>query len=348
MQKIMPLDKYQARIEAELQAIFESRRLPLYDMHRYHLGWTDAQGRPVSRKGGKLLRSALCLSSCRASGSAAERALPAAAAVELVHNFSLIHDDIEDASDFRRHQPAVWKVWGAPQAINAGDSMYALAHVALMRLHSTGVPDDRISRAQCILAETCLRLCEGQYLDISFEGRTGLALSEYLDMISLKTGALIGAAAQLGAIAATGDEAVANSLLAFGQKLGMAFQIQDDMMGAWGSPDRTGKPLYDDIMGRKMALPVVYALGAAGEEVRRELLEVYSRGPSSVEEAARVARLLVDSGALQHCREQLMSYYRQALAELAGVPDQEGKAELEDLAELVAGQAKVDSWEAKR
>jgi len=348
MQNAMSLERYVPQIEAELQTVLESRRLPLYDMHRYHLGWTDAQGKPVARKGGKLLRSALCLSSCRAAGGSPEKALPAAAAVELVHNFSLVHDDIEDGSDYRRHQPAVWKVWGAPQAINAGDSMYALAHVALMRLHKTGVPTDRVLRAEYVLAETCLKLCEGQYLDISFEGRTEVGLPEYLNMISLKTGALMGAASQLGAIAATVDESVVKSLLAFGLKLGLAFQIQDDIMGAWGKTEKTGKPLYDDITGRKMALPVVYTLSVASEAVRQELLEVYRRGPASAEEAAKVARILADNGARDYCIQQLKSYHREAMDELVDVPDREGIAELDELARFVLGQARVDSWEAKR
>ena len=235
-------ERYRSEIDSELRAVLAERESPLYDMMRYHLGWIDWQGRPLSGTAGKALRPALCLLACEAVGGTYHRALPAAAAVELLHNFSLIHDDIQDDDRERRHRPTVWSIWGKPQAINAGTAMRVLASLALSRLGENGVSGEKQLRIQRILDESCLRLIEGQYLDISYESRLDIGVTDYLGMIDGKTAALIGCSLELGAFLGTDDEAVIRGLWNFGRNLGLAFQIRDDILGIWGDEKETGKP----------------------------------------------------------------------------------------------------------
>ncbi|MEW6033456.1 MAG: polyprenyl synthetase family protein [Chloroflexota bacterium] len=332
-----PFERYRVLVEAELRASLDSARLPFYDMHRYHLGWVDESGLRVVSQSGKLLRSTLCLAGCRAAGGDPKKAAAAAAAVELVHNFSLVHDDIQDASEYRRHRTAVWKVWGTAQAINVGDSMHALAHLVLMRLGLSGMPERKVVHAGEVLAKACMSLCEGQYLDILYEGRTEVTLQDYLDMVSLKTGALLGAAAELGALVGTDDEMVVSGLRVFGTELGIAFQIHDDILGIWGDSKRTGKPLYDDIRGHKKTLPVVYALRECGGEVREALSGLYRQEAVSVEDAARVAQLLQRVSAREYAEKMVERHRGEAIGQLKVAPVAEGRDELTEIAQSVLG-----------
>jgi geranylgeranyl diphosphate synthase, type I len=185
-----------ALIQQQLRDSFpqvEQRVARYYAMMEYHLGWRDEALAPVAASGGKLLRPLLCLSACHAVGGTTEQALPAAAALQLIHDFSLIHDDIEDDSATRRGRATVWSIWGLAQGINVGDGMFALAHLALHRLHATGVPAERVLDALLVFDQTILTICEGQYLDIDNEGNLRVSEVDYLAMIGRKTAALIGA-----------------------------------------------------------------------------------------------------------------------------------------------------------
>ncbi|MBI2853762.1 MAG: polyprenyl synthetase family protein [Chloroflexi bacterium] len=335
MAKPEAFESYRTLIETELQSNLDCGRLGFYDMHRYHLGWVDDKGRAIERQGGKFIRSTLCLSSCKAAGGNISSALPAAAAVELVHNFSLIHDDIQDRSDLRRHRPAVWKVWGTAQGINAGDSMYAMAHVALTRLADRGVSDTKIVRAAATLGRTCLLLCEGQYQDILYEARHEISVEEYLDMVARKTGALMGASAELGALVGSYDDRVIEELGDFGIQVGIAFQAQDDVMGIWGREEETGKQQYDDIVGKKKTLPVIYALKKAGRPARQKLLSVYAEETVSLEDAAGIVDILHDCGAYDYSRNIANQHLQRALANLEHVPNSQGKKELVDIASFL-------------
>ncbi len=234
---------------------------PLYRMMGYHLGWFDQDFRRVQAYSGKRLRPLLCLLACEAAGGDWRKALPAAAALELVHNFSLIHDDIEDDSPTRRGRPTLWTVWGLAHGINAGDSMLILARLALARLASQGLEPSVVVRATGILDATCMQLCQGQYMDIAGEGRLDVSEEWYLQMIGRKTAALIAASPQLGAIIAASSR-VQEHYRQFGWHLGLAFQMVDDILGIWGEPEITGKPTASDIRARKMTLPVIFALQA--------------------------------------------------------------------------------------
>lgn len=230
----------------------------LYGMLHYHLGWVDANFEPAQFEAGKRIRPVLTLLCCAASGGDWHTALPAAASVELLHNFSLIHDDIEDNDPVRRGRPTLWKQWGVAQAINTGDALYTIAHTTLNDLSEYNVPAERILAARQRFDRACVALTQGQHLDLGFESRTSVTEAEYLRMIYGKTAALIEAACGLGALVNGSD--LAPHYEDFGRELGLAFQIQDDVLGIWGDPQVTGKPAGNDLRNHKKSLPVAYAL----------------------------------------------------------------------------------------
>jgi len=242
--------------------------------------------------------------------------MPAAAALELVHNFSLIHDDIQDASYKRHHRPTLWKVWGESQAINAGDVMFALAFSVLLKLRNNGITEPKIMGAVRFLSGACEKLCEGQYLDIAYQSRGEVTIEDYLDMIAKKTAALMAASAAIGGCLATDDEGVVPALYGFGEELGLAYQVQDDLWGIWRTEEETGKPGQEDILQRKKTFPVVYALEHSGDDDRRKLMELYSREVTPGEEVAAVVEILERSGAPEQGQKLLQQYHRQALAKL--------------------------------
>jgi geranylgeranyl diphosphate synthase type I len=251
------------RIEAELRTAIPADEpvvAPFYHMMRYHLGWMDEEFHEQTFPAGKRLRPILCLLACAEVGGDPDDALPAAAALELLHNFSLVHDDIEDGDEMRRHRLTVWKLWGIPQAINVGDGMYTLAYATLQRLARRGLAAETTLAAFDLFTQTCLALTEGQYLDMSFEGRSDVTASEYMRMVRGKTAALIGASAALGALIGGATAKQVGALERFGQSMGLAFQIQDDLLGIWGEPEVTGKPAGNDILRRKKSLPILHAL----------------------------------------------------------------------------------------
>ena len=264
---------------------------------RYHLGWEDAEGNPQPPAAGKMLRPALCLLCCEAAGGSTERALPAAAAIELLHNFTLIHDDIEDGSETRHSRPTLWRVAGVPQAINAGDGMFVLARRTLLGLREAGVPDGRVLDAARLLDDACIALCEGQYADIGFETLRSVTPAEYEAMIAGKTAALIAAACAIGAIAGGADDATAAAFRECGRRLGLAFQIQDDVLGVWGEVSRTGKPVADDVRSRKKSFPVMHAVATLDAARRDELLRLYAGDTMSERDVESAIALLGAAGA---------------------------------------------------
>ncbi len=318
--KLPPVfERYRSEIDSELRTVLAEHQSLLYDMMRYRLGWSDAQGRLLPVSGGKALRPTLCLLACEVVGGTYRRALPAAAAVELVHNFSLIHDDIQDDDRERRHRPTVWSIWGKPQAINVGTAMRILASLALLRLGESGVSVEKQLRAQRILDESCLRLIEGQYLDISYESRLDIGVTDYLEMIDGKTAALIGCSLELGALLGTDDEPMLRGLRGFGRNLGLAFQIRDDVLGIWGNEKETGKPLGSDIRRRKKSLPIVYALEKAAGEAKAELANIYQNEVIGEDGAMAVLRILDVVEAQRYAQNMAEMYRDKALEEIKGL-----------------------------
>jgi len=304
------------KIQIELQRIINRSPLALYSMLRYHMGWQDEHGHPQYDKLGKFARSTLCLLSCEAVGGNAVQIVPAAAALELVHNFSLLHDDIEDASGQRRKKPTVWKLWGQSQAINAGDAMFSLVYLALLRLRENGIADRQIIHSYQILSETCIELCEGQYLDLAYEDHFSVTVEDYLGMIAKKTAALIAASSSLGAYLGTEDEEIVNRFRQFGKELGLAYQIRDDILGIWGIEESTGKSVESDISQRKKTLPVIYGLQNSKSADREMLEKLYSQESIKGDDLVKVLGILNQSVARDYAQRLAEQYHHRALAQL--------------------------------
>ncbi|MGH8885530.1 MAG: polyprenyl synthetase family protein [Egibacteraceae bacterium] len=297
----------------------------------YHLGWLDADGRPAVADGGKAFRAALALAGARTGGSAAVDAVPGAVAVELVHNFSLIHDDVMDADLQRRHRPTVWAVFGVGPAVLAGDALLALAQQVLVE---SGSPDR--GRALGLLAEATGSLIAGQGQDLAFERRGDVEVAECVAMCAAKTGALLGASAAVGAALCGASEPVVGRLVAFGRHLGVAFQAVDDLLGIWGRPEVTGKPCFNDLRRHKSSLPVVAALCSGGAAAAR--LGALIRRPEVLgeDELILAAGLVEDAGGRVWARAEAVRRLGLALGQLDGPElDPVARGELADLARFV-------------
>ena len=259
------------------------------DVAGYHLGWTDADGTACLSGGGKAVRPALALLSAELAGARADVGIPGAVAVELVHNFSLLHDDVMDGDAQRRHRATVWSLWGEPCAILTGDALLALA---LQVLCDSGSP--HAPAAAWLLLQATQELIRGQVEDLAFESRDSVAVEECLRMAAGKTGALLSASAAIGAVLAGAPRELVRALAAYGQHLGAAFQLVDDLLGIWGDPAVTGKPVLSDLRSRKKTLPVSWAL-AADDAAAHELAAWYRS--STVDDAGlRRAAELVETG----------------------------------------------------
>lgn len=249
------IENIEEDLKQSISLLDPDQLIDIPQMINFHMGWTNGQS--VSGKRVRPLLTLLCYAGVNSDW---ERALPAASAVEWIHNFSLVHDDIEDKSDTRRGRPTLWKRWGLAMAINAGDTVYAIGHLAIYRLIENSIPHAKILEARHILDSACLQLTQGQHLDLAFETQTDISTDAYLQMIEWKTSALIAAATAIGACIAGATPAVVDSYRTFGYHLGLAFQILDDILGIWGDADLTGKPSGADLYARKKTLPIIYGL----------------------------------------------------------------------------------------
>jgi geranylgeranyl diphosphate synthase type I len=298
----------------------------VYEMVRYHLG-LDGSGAAA----GKRMRPLLGLLAYASIAGEYARALPGAAAVELGHNFSLVHDDIEDGDRERRHRPTVWALHGVPQAINTGDMLFSLSRMALHRLTELGFSDAKVLRLMRLYDETCVALCEGQFIDIrTSESDDLMSVELYFDMIGRKTAALIAASIEAGALLATDDEEIIRRYRAFGWALGLAFQLNDDLLGIWGQEAATGKA-PSDLARKKKTLPVIYAFEHAGPDDRARLAELYGHDNPAEAQVAEIVSILERVGAREYTRDQARRHRDEALAELAaaGVIDGAARERLE-------------------
>ncbi|MDG9716589.1 family 2 encapsulin nanocompartment cargo protein polyprenyl transferase [Streptomyces sp. DH24] len=327
------LERARAMVDPELRAALMTLPGALGRVALYHFGRQDADGRPVKGNAGKAVRPALVLTAAAALGGPGARAaaVRAAVAVEIIHNFTLLHDDVMDRDTTRRHRPTAWTVFGEADAIVTGDALQALA----LRLIAED-PHPASSAAVARLAHCVVELCEGQQADTALEHRAPgeVALDEVLAMAEAKTGALLGCACALGALyAGAGDEDVA-ALDAFGRQAGLAFQLIDDVIGIWGDPRRTGKPAGADLAARKKSLPVVAAL-TAGTPAARELAALYA-APRDKEDVETLASAVERAGGRDWAQAQAADRMGRAVQELArAVPDPESAGGLLSLAEFV-------------
>lgn len=308
------IERYLPLIDTEMRAVVDEHEPAmggLSNLVGYHLGWVDADSRRCDARSGKRIRPSLCLLACEACGGDVGNALPAAAGVELLHNFTLVHDDIQDGDRTRRGRPTLWSIWGQAQGINAGDTLFALSQLAMLRLEGRGVSPEIVIEAIRLLNRTCLTLTHGQYLDIGFEGQNAVSVADYLLMIEAKTAALIGSACELGALIGGGRQEIRRHLRGYGRHLGMAFQMQDDVLGIWGDPDVTGKPVGADILRKKKTLPLVH-----GVEQSQELRSLLSRKRLSEGELRKATSLLEESGSRDYAERRARKHYGQALEAL--------------------------------
>jgi geranylgeranyl diphosphate synthase type I len=320
-----------ADIEAEILRLVASHdpsTAGVYDMVRYHLG-LDHDGAPA----GKRMRPLLGLLAYASIAGDYRRALPGAAAVELGHNFSLVHDDIEDGDRERHHRPTVWALHGVPQAINTGDMLFSLSRMALHRLSELGFSDAKVLRLTRLYDETCVALCEGQFIDIrTSESDELMSVELYFDMIGRKTAALIAASIEAGAILATDDDAIVRRYRAFGWALGLAFQLNDDLLGIWGQEQTTGKE-PTDLARKKKTLPLIYAFEHAGPDDRERLRTLFRNPSPTLQQLAEIVRILERTGARDYTRNEARRYRDEALSELdaAGVVDRDARRRLEEI-----------------
>ena len=306
-------------------------------MLNYHLGFADAHGNPTQINAGKRIRPMLVLLACEACGGDIRTALPAATAVELLHNFSLIHDDIEDGDELRRGRLTLWKQWNVAQAINAGDAMFAQAHLALQRLADCGIPAERVVCALRAFDAMCVHLTIGQHLDMSFETRADVTAAEYMAMIEGKTAALIKACCQIGAIVAGADDARIEVLGEFGRGVGLSFQLQDDVLGIWGDPAKTGKQDSDLAHGKK-TLPVLFA---AEHDARvREMYFATKNTKLNEDEINQLKQMIEAAGGRAHTEQAAEAAYANAMEswESATLSNKAGQA-LRELGQGLLGRS---------
>ncbi|MFJ5996301.1 family 2 encapsulin nanocompartment cargo protein polyprenyl transferase [Streptomyces sp. NPDC092370] len=330
---VMLLEQARAEVGPVLRAALGSLPGPMRRIALYHFGWEQADGTPADGGSGKAIRPALVLAAATALGGPEARAgaARAAAAVELIHNFTLLHDDVMDRDTTRRHRPTAWTVFGDADAILAGDTLQALA----LRLLAQD-PHPASPAAAARLADCVVELCAGQHADTALErcAPSEVTLDEVLAMAEAKTGALLGGACAIGGLYAGASDAEVAALDAFGREAGLAFQLIDDVIGIWGDPRRTGKPVGADLAARKKSLPVVAAF-ASGTPAAAELAELYAR-PSEKEDLDHMALTVERAGGRDWAQGQAADRMARAMQQLArAVPDPEAAGGLLALAEFV-------------
>lgn len=322
-----------------LRAAVNRLAAPMDTVAAYHFGWIDVEGRPAHGDSGKAIRPALALLSAEAAGAAPEVGVPGAVAVELVHNFSLLHDDLMDGDEQRRHRDTVWKAYSPAQAILVGDALFALANEVLLELGTV-----EAGRATRRLTTATRKLIDGQAQDISYEHRERVTVEECLEMEGNKTGALLACAVSIGSVLGGADDRTADTLEAYGYHLGLAFQAVDDLLGIWGDPETTGKQTWSDLRQRKKSLPVVAALAAGGpasEQLARILADDAKLSDAQLahfteEEFASRAALIEEAGGREWTSEEARRQHATAIQALSAIDmPAEVRAQLTALADFV-------------
>lgn len=296
------IERYYGDVDTAMRAIIDSladSAPGLSAMLRYPFGWVNEDNQPYDKPAGKRIRPLLLLLVNEAAGGSWKAAVPAAIAVEILHNFSLVHDDIQDNSPTRHNRPSAWKIWGEAHAINIGDALFGLAYKALETLRQQPIPAETVLQVWEIFNNTVLELTRGQHLDLRFEQESSVTIDDYLSMIRGKSAALVAACAQIGALLATNDLQRAQHYYEFGLNMGLAFQIRDDILGIWGDSQLTGKSTATDIIAHKKSLPVLYGL-AHSEQLRA----IYTKPVFADDDVSEAVRILDEVRAREFSQEK--------------------------------------------
>lgn len=320
------LDAIEVELKRQVSRLDEPRTKAFHEMLTYHMGWTgEGAGAQATGKRIRPLITLLSVASInnKEDGKRTEiswlHAVSVAAAIELVHNFSLVHDDIQDNSELRRGRKTAWVKWGAPMAINVGDALFVIANQAALSLKEH-YPAEMVVRASSLMNDCCLELTQGQFLDMSYEERTDLKIDDYWPMIGGKTSALLSVCTQIGALLGYAQEKEIELYRLFGYNLGLAFQVQDDILGIWGNEALTGKSAASDLVEGKNSLPVLFALEKNGEFARR-----WRQGPITANEVAAVAAMLENEGGKAYAEKMSEELTQKALGYL-NEADPQGEA----------------------
>ncbi|MGC4190351.1 MAG: polyprenyl synthetase family protein [Thermomicrobiales bacterium] len=332
-----------ALLEPEIErALGElSSEAPLLSlMVRYHLGLVDSTGQPLADNDrravqGKRIRPLLAVLACMASGGAPEIAVPLATGIEFLHNFTLVHDDIQDRSPNRRHRATVWRIWGDAQAINAGDALFAASNLAVLATPPDAVPPPTIHRLTAEFNRMTIAIVGGQVRDLDFEGKDHIAPEAYLEMITGKTAAILRYAAWAGSIVGGADDEKAEVFARMGLALGVGFQIRDDLLGIWGAREETGKEVADDIRRRKQSLPILLLRAQATPEETETLDALYAGDEIDEAGVATVLALLEAHGIRQQVLDQVESAHQDAISALASIGSADANDGLVAIARLI-------------
>jgi len=318
------IESISSKIEEELLTFFH--RLPnddLTNIIRYHMGWLNKAFKSEDSYKGKRLRPILCCLVCKTTGGRLENSYPAGIALELAHNFSLVHDDIQDRDLLRRGRETVWSIWGTAQGINVGDAMISLAHKAIL---DSGLDYYRKCRLIDILDTAIFKLCQGQFMDVSFEDREDVDIEEYLLMVQGKTCSMFEASAEMGIVASERED-LRGQFITIARNLGFGFQILDDILGLWGDPKVTGKPVGSDLRQNKKTYPIILGL-----KEKPEVRDILLNKDKTEKEIEYIIQLFEKLGIKETCRDRVNFYLSEARRTIKLLPLD--KSDIELLLEL--------------
>ena len=330
--------RYRPVISVALKSELSHLELGIYSTHRYYMGWEDENGCPASGKEGKRLRPTLALLGCETLSGDLSQAVPIATALELIHNFSLIHDDLEDLDETRHGRSTIWVVWDDQIAIISGNAMLKIADQAAKGLIHNGVSPSMALKIQMSITRSYLHMVEGQYLDLDYETRTDVSVPEYLAMIDRKTGALIRSSLYLGALVATRDNTdcyAADNLGKAAFEIGRMFQIRDDMLGVWGGQE-TGKPVGSDLRRKKKALPTVHIMNSARGAAKRCIERIFDADEVNDDDVGDMLSIMEESGTYRYCMDMAQSHWSRAASVLERIDlDESVKSDFRELGEFL-------------
>ena len=326
-------------IEDALRAIFAEHSLPLFRLMEYQMGWLDEQSVPIDHPVEYPRQySALCFAACQAVGGQPEAALPMAAALELVDNFFQVHIDVQEGSQERYNRPPVWWVWGPGQAINVGDAFHALARLSIMASAERGMPLDTTLKAVQTLDAACLRVCEGIHMDLVYQERVDVTVDSYLRMVREKVGALMGCALELGTLAASVSPETAQGLREFGEDMGVASRVQQDIQELWGEAT-SGETMGSGLLNKKKTLPVAYVFEEASISQKRALGNIYFKRVLEASDLVKIVEILDTADTRTYAHNAMKRLLNRALDRLNGLDiSPGGRSDLERIAQHLTRQ----------